>query len=293
ALAGTRLLSTGCAEATRAARGGQTGRLAIFPGFPMSYKAAAKRKGPHVEHRGRRRSGRARPQLVAAPAARGRAARDRGDQGRRLRPRRRASGALPDSHGMRPVRSGLARRGRRAAPRRHRGARPAARRGPRTCGGACRPLARGDRGAARRARGGLARRGGARARRGGGPGRRGGDRAGAARRGGVSPDEARALLEKLAASPELDLEGVSTHFARADEADPAPTRAQLESFRRVVDAARARGVRPRSIHAANSAALLAAREWGESVLAGDAVRPGLALSGVAPAAHLPDPERRA
>src|SRR5215470_12658183 len=112
------------------------------------------------------------------------------------------------------------------------------------------------------------------------------------RRLGVSPDEAPALLEKLAASPELDLEGVSTHFARADEADPAPTRAQLESFRRVVDAARARGVRPRSIHAANSAALLAAREWGESVLAGDAVRPGLALYGVAPAPHLADPELR-
>ena len=112
------------------------------------------------------------------------------------------------------------------------------------------------------------------------------------RRLGVPPDDAPPLLEKVAASPELDLEGVSTHFARADEIDPAPTRAQLELFRRVLDAARARGVRPPRIHVANSAALLAARAWGESVLEGDAVRPGLALYGVAPAPHLADPELR-
>ena len=113
------------------------------------------------------------------------------------------------------------------------------------------------------------------------------------RRMGVAPDEAAALLEKLAASAELELAGVSTHFARADEPDPAPTRAQLELFRAVLGAARARGVRPPHVHVANSAALLAARAWGEeAVLEGDAVRPGLALYGVAPAPHLADPELR-
>lgn len=112
------------------------------------------------------------------------------------------------------------------------------------------------------------------------------------RRMGVPPEEAAALLETIAASAALELAGVSTHFARADEPDPAPTRAQVEVFARVLDVARARGVRPGQVHAANSAALFAAGRWGDWPLCGDVVRPGLALYGVASAPHLADPELR-
>ena len=110
------------------------------------------------------------------------------------------------------------------------------------------------------------------------------------RRLGVPPDEAPALVEKLSASPQLELAGLATHFARADEPDPAPTRAQLEVFSGVLEALAARGISPGSVHVANSAGLLAAQRWGEWVLHGQAVRPGLALYGVAPAPHLADPE---
>jgi alanine racemase len=112
------------------------------------------------------------------------------------------------------------------------------------------------------------------------------------RRLGVPAADAVSFLERVAASGPLALEGVSTHFARADEPDPAPTRMQLDVFRRVLSAARGRGVRLGRVHVANSAGLLAARTWGEEVLEGDAVRPGLALYGVPPAPHLADADLR-
>jgi alanine racemase len=112
------------------------------------------------------------------------------------------------------------------------------------------------------------------------------------RRLGVPAGDAVAFLAQVAAAPELVLEGVSTHFARADEADPAPTRAQLDAFGRALADARGQGVDPGRVHVANSAGLLAARGWGAEILGGDAVRPGLALYGVAPAPHLADPELR-
>lgn len=109
------------------------------------------------------------------------------------------------------------------------------------------------------------------------------------RRLGVPAAEAPALLARVAASPVLALEGVSTHFACADEPDLGPTRAQLAAFRAALAAARAQGVAPGRVHAANSAGLLAAGQAGDELLEGDAVRPGLALYGVAPAPHLADP----
>jgi len=109
------------------------------------------------------------------------------------------------------------------------------------------------------------------------------------RRLGVTPEAAPELLARVAASPQLALAGVSTHFARADEEDLAPTRAQLAAFRAALAAARAAGVDPGRVHVANSAGLLSAGVAGDDLLEGDAGRPGLALYGVAPAPHLADP----
>ena len=104
------------------------------------------------------------------------------------------------------------------------------------------------------------------------------------RRLGVPAGEAADLIARVAASRHLALEGVSTHFARADERDPAPTRAQVEALARVLEDVRRRGVEPGQLHLANSAGLLGTATW-QDLLPGDAVRPGVMLYGVTPAPH--------
>lgn len=102
------------------------------------------------------------------------------------------------------------------------------------------------------------------------------------RRLGVPEREAADLIARVAASRHLALEGVSTHFARADEPDPAPTRAQAAGLARVLDQIARRGIEPGLVHLANSAGLLGAAVW-EDLLPSGAVRPGVMLYGVAPA----------
>jgi len=98
---------------------------------------------------------------------------------------------------------------------------------------------------------------------------------------GAPPERAVELLEAVAATPQLRLEGVFTHLARADERELAPTRNQLQAFRALVADARARGVRVRELHAANSAALVCEALDGAFPEA-TAVRPGLMLYGANP-----------
>jgi alanine racemase len=105
------------------------------------------------------------------------------------------------------------------------------------------------------------------------------------RRMGAPPAEAPALLESLAGEPALRLEGVFTHFARADESGLEPSLEQLVVFRRVLETARERGVDPGVVHAANSAGLLADEELAKALPEAGAVRPGLMLYGVRPAPH--------
>ncbi len=106
------------------------------------------------------------------------------------------------------------------------------------------------------------------------------------RRMGVPPAEAVALLGEVAASSHLALDGTFTHYARADEADPAPCLEQLEAFRAVLDEARAAGIDPGLVHVANSAGVLAGSVLADPLPEERAVRPGLALYGASPAAHL-------
>ncbi|HEY8155327.1 MAG TPA: alanine racemase [Myxococcota bacterium] len=106
------------------------------------------------------------------------------------------------------------------------------------------------------------------------------------RRMGVAPEEAVALLEVVHREPALQLEGVYTHFARADETDLSPSLEQLSVFRSVLRQARARGVDPGLVHAAQSAGLLAGGPLDAALPEAGAVRVGLLLYGVRPAAHL-------
>jgi alanine racemase len=97
---------------------------------------------------------------------------------------------------------------------------------------------------------------------------------------GATPRDAVALARRIAASPELELEGLFTHLAVADEVDDPYTDAQIDRFDAVVAELAAAGVRPPLLHAANSAGALfhpRARY--------DLVRCGIALYGLSPAAE--------
>lgn len=106
---------------------------------------------------------------------------------------------------------------------------------------------------------------------------------------GLTPEDAPSQIETIARDPAFALDGVYTHFACADEADLAPTLRQLALMREVLAALRSRGVAPRQVHVANSAALAAGAALAEALPAEvNAVRPGLFLYGVTSAPHLVD-----
>jgi alanine racemase len=93
---------------------------------------------------------------------------------------------------------------------------------------------------------------------------------------GVAPELAVGLCRRVLEAG-LELEGVWTHFAVAEEPDHPASRAQLARFHEALDELEASGIRPRYRHAANSAAVLALPE---SHL--DLVRVGIAMYGVIP-----------
>jgi alanine racemase len=96
-------------------------------------------------------------------------------------------------------------------------------------------------------------------------------------RQGIDPQEAASFAHFLAGLSDLDVEGVYSHFAEADNPDKSFSLLQLERFGEAVDAMVHEGVRPRIRHMANSAALLSIPE---SRL--DMVRPGILLYGLSP-----------
>jgi alanine racemase len=106
------------------------------------------------------------------------------------------------------------------------------------------------------------------------------------RRMGVAPRAAVDLMARVEAQGGVRLEGVFTHFARADEPDLEPTLEQLRSFRGVLDEAARAGLRPEFVHVANSAGLLAGEAIEKALPGTNAARPGLMLYGVRPAPHL-------
>ncbi len=85
----------------------------------------------------------------------------------------------------------------------------------------------------------------------------------------------------LAAAPTLELEGICTHCAVADEPDNPFTARQLERFAAAVDALARAGVRAPLRHTANSATVLTRPD-----AAYELVRPGIALYGVPPSPAL-------
>ncbi|WP_319951829.1 alanine racemase [Caldinitratiruptor microaerophilus] len=94
---------------------------------------------------------------------------------------------------------------------------------------------------------------------------------------GVRPEDVEPFARLVAGLPGVEVEGVFTHFAAADDPDPAYTREQIARFEDALAALGNAGVRPRLRHAANSAAILAHPRAHY-----DLVRAGIALYGLAP-----------
>ncbi|MBJ6727009.1 alanine racemase [Geomesophilobacter sediminis] len=99
---------------------------------------------------------------------------------------------------------------------------------------------------------------------------------------GVSHADIPAFLRELKRFKNLELEGIFSHFASADELDPEGvnyTELQAERFSKAVSEARAQGFAPRYIHIANSAAVLNLK-----LPYCNLVRPGIILYGALPSA---------
>ena len=90
-------------------------------------------------------------------------------------------------------------------------------------------------------------------------------------------DNLQRSLPEVLASPSLDVEAMSTHFATADDAEDPMFETQRLRFQAARDTVRTLGGQVRLAHAANSAASLRdSRTWA------DLIRPGLLLYGLVP-----------
>jgi alanine racemase len=91
---------------------------------------------------------------------------------------------------------------------------------------------------------------------------------------GVPVEAAREFLEKMRGFPNLDIDGVASHFSLVDE---AYTRAQLEAFRRVVKLFDGEGITPTYWHISSSAPTI---DFPDSWF--NLVRPGIMIYGSYP-----------
>ena len=101
---------------------------------------------------------------------------------------------------------------------------------------------------------------------------------------GVFPDEAAKLVKAIELMDGVQVEGLFTHFATADDADQTYILMQFRRFLHIVDTLEEENRDPKIIHAANSAAALALPETRF-----DLVRMGIALYGLNPSPDVPAP----
>jgi alanine racemase len=95
---------------------------------------------------------------------------------------------------------------------------------------------------------------------------------------GCRPDHAVELASQVSDRPELELAGVCTHLAVADEPDHPYTQEQLAAFDAVLGDLSARGLPTGVVHACNTAGAI---EWPAARF--DLVRVGIGCYGIAPA----------
>jgi len=102
---------------------------------------------------------------------------------------------------------------------------------------------------------------------------------------GLFPEDGLNFVKELIELPGLELEGVFTHMARADETDPQTTLWQIGRFQKLVDELEACKLRPNWVHAANSASTL---YFPQAHF--DLVRCGISIYGLHPSAETPNPD---
>ncbi|WP_168119826.1 alanine racemase [Paenibacillus sp. HB172176] len=100
---------------------------------------------------------------------------------------------------------------------------------------------------------------------------------GMGRLGVLGFDESISFIERALGNDRLEVEGLFTHYARADEEDKSYTKLQYDRFSEIVEAVKRNGWEIPIIHAANSAAGLDTPQW-----AGNMVRLGISMYGLYP-----------
>jgi len=101
---------------------------------------------------------------------------------------------------------------------------------------------------------------------------------------GVWPENGLEFIRFLRALKGIELEGVFTHLAEADDPVKASTAQQLERFSHLVEGLQSAGLRPAIAHAANSAGAI---YFPQSRF--DLVRSGIAIYGLQPSSDAPLP----
>jgi len=102
---------------------------------------------------------------------------------------------------------------------------------------------------------------------------------------GVFPEEGVKFLQWLYEQPGLDVEGIFTHFASADEPQKPDTQQSITRFQKLLDELEIAGLRPPLVHAANSATALYYPQARFGM-----VRCGIAMYGLHPSSDAPLPE---
>ncbi len=101
---------------------------------------------------------------------------------------------------------------------------------------------------------------------------------------GMSPEKAPAFLQEIRNQDAIELNGIFTHFARADEPEADSAAKQLTRFTALLEKLRKADLCPTMVHSANSAAIL---NFPEAYF--DLVRPGIAIYGLNPSPESPLP----
>ncbi|HHY47829.1 MAG TPA: alanine racemase [Firmicutes bacterium] len=94
---------------------------------------------------------------------------------------------------------------------------------------------------------------------------------------GITPQEALGFIRRVERLPNVEIEGIFTHLATADDDDPSFAMAQIRQFADVVRVLESNGISIPYKHVANSAALL---RFPESYF--NMVRPGIIIYGLSP-----------
>lgn len=93
------------------------------------------------------------------------------------------------------------------------------------------------------------------------------------------------LLQMIQSAPNLETEGLFTHFARSDELNVNTTDQQLDRFEKLINTLTENGLRPKIVHTANSAGAI----FHPRACQYDMVRGGIAIYGLNPSVQTPLP----